>query len=54
MDVLCETGAELKARTKEAGKRMLDKSVKGGAKVKLCREFDRRRTEFRAHIGQPA
>lgn len=54
MAVLCGTGAELKARTKEAGERTFDPKVKGGAKVRLVREFDRRRTEFRAHIGLPA
>ncbi|MDP9476447.1 MAG: hypothetical protein M3R38_12325 [Actinomycetota bacterium] len=49
--ILCPTGAELKAETKAAGERTFDRSVKGGAKTALVREFDRRRAMFREHIG---
>ncbi len=54
MAVLCPTGAELKAETKAAGERSFDRTIKGGAKVKLVREFDRRRTIYREHIGVEA
>jgi hypothetical protein len=37
--------------TKRAGERSNDPKIKGGAKVALCREFDRRRAMFREHIG---
>ena len=51
MAVLCETGAALKAETKAAGERSFDRTIKGGAKVELVREFDRRRAMFHEHIG---
>ena len=51
MAVLCEAGAALKAETKAAGNTSNDPKIKGGAKVKLCREFDRKRAIFHAHIG---
>ena len=51
MATLCSTGAALKAETKAAGERSFDRTIKGGAKVALVREFDRRRTMFHEHIG---
>ena len=51
MAVLCEEGAALKAETKAAGERSFDRTIKGGAKTALVREFDRRRAMFREHIG---
>ena len=51
MAVLCETGAALKAETKAAGERSFDRTIKGGAKVKLVREFDLRRDAYHAHVG---
>ena len=51
MAVLCEEGAALKAETKAAGERSFDRTIKGGAKVSLVREFDRRRAMFHEHIG---
>ena len=51
MAALCEEGAALKAETKAAGERTHERTIKGGAKVALCREFDRRRTIYREHIG---
>lgn len=51
MATLCETGAALRAETKAAFRASEDRTIKGGAKVALCREFDRRRTAFREHIG---
>ena len=47
----CEEGAELFRETKRAGSATHDPKIKGGAKVKLCREFDRRRTAYREHVG---
>ena len=51
MAALCETGAALKAETKAAGERSFDRTIKGGAKTALVREFARRRTMFHEHIG---
>lgn len=51
MAVLCPTGAELKAETKAAGERSFDRTIKGGAKTALVREFARRRTMYHEHIG---
>ena len=47
----CAEAEALFRETKLAGKRSLDPKIKGGAKVKLCREFDRRRAMFREHVG---
>ena len=51
MAVLCGTAAGLKAEAKAAFRASNDRSVKGGARTELCREFDRRRTAYREHIG---
>ena len=51
MTTLCETGAALKAETKEAFRASDDLTIKGGAKVKLCREFAEKRAAYREHIG---
>ena len=47
----CAEAAELFRGTKRAGDAANDPKVRGGAKVALVREFDRRRTEFREHVG---
>ena len=47
----CAEAEALFAETKRAGNATHDPKIKGGAKVKLCREFDRRRTAYREHVG---
>lgn len=47
----CREAEALFAETKRAGKESHDPRVKGASKVKLCREFDLRRSAFRAHVG---
>ena len=46
----CAEAAELFAETKRAGTESLDPKIKGGAKVKLCREFARRRDAYHGHV----
>jgi hypothetical protein len=47
----CTEAEALFAETKAAGERTHDRTIRGGAKTELVREFDRRRTLYREHIG---
>ena len=47
----CPEAEDLKAETKRAGDAANDPKIRGGAKVKLVREFDRKRAEYREHVG---
>ena len=46
----CAEAEALFRETKRAGKESLDPTIKGGAKVELCREFARRRDLFHGHV----
>ena len=47
----CPEAEALKAETKRAGDKANDPKVRGGAKVALVREFARKRTAYREHVG---
>lgn len=50
----CAQAQALKAEVNAAGEKRNDWTTKGGARVKLFREFDRKCTAFREHVGPGA